>query len=71
MAKVLKQDMANRHQSYQEQIGDIQKRFGGQGGGGNAKTITGAQIAQAAKDHNVSVEEATRQAKAAGYEVRP
>src|SRR6267142_1098176 len=65
VAKVLKQDMANRHQSYQEQIGDIQKRFGGQGGGGNAKTITSAQIAQAAKDHNVSVEEATRQAKAA------
>ncbi len=71
VAKVLKQDMANRHQSYQEQIGDIQKRIGGQGGGGNAKTLTSAQIAQAAKDHNVSIEEATRQAKAAGYEVKP
>jgi hypothetical protein len=29
IAQVLKQDMANRHQSYVEQIGDIQKRLGG------------------------------------------
>ena len=71
VAQVLKQDMANRHQSYQEQIGDIQKRIGGQGGGGSAKILTSAQIAQAAKDHNVSVEEATKQAKASGYEVKP
>jgi hypothetical protein len=32
VAKVLKQDMANRHQSYQEQIADIKGRIGGQGG---------------------------------------
>lgn len=76
VAGVLKQDMANRHESYQEQISDIQKRLGGKqsgGGGGSAatKTLTSAQIAQAAKDHNVSVEEATRQATAAGYKVQP
>jgi hypothetical protein len=70
VAQVLKQDMANRHQSYQEQIGDIQKRIGGGGGDGNAKVLTQAQIAQAAKDHNVSVEEATRQAKQQGYTVQ-
>lgn len=29
VAEVLKKDMANRHQSYQEQIDDIKKRFGG------------------------------------------
>jgi hypothetical protein len=34
------------------------------------KTLSMAQIQQAAKDHNVSVDEATRQAKAAGYTVR-
>lgn len=71
VAKVLKQDMANRHQSYQEQISDIQKRFGGKGGGGNAKTLTSAQIAQAAKDNNISIEQATEAAKKQGYEVKP
>ena len=30
-AKILKQDMGNRHQSYQEQIDDIQKRLNGSG----------------------------------------
>lgn len=35
------------------------------------KTISQAALAQAAKDHNVSIEEATKQAKAAGYEVKP
>ena len=34
VADILKQDMANRHQSYQQQIQDIQKRMGGQGQGG-------------------------------------
>jgi hypothetical protein len=29
VAKVLRQDMANRHQSYQDQVDDIQKRLGG------------------------------------------
>jgi len=75
VSSVLKQDMENRRMSYQEQIGDIQKRLGGQPPAGGAtsarKTLTSAQIAQAAKDHNVSVEEATRQARAAGYEVKP
>ena len=35
-----------------------------------AKTLTQAQIAQAAKDHGVSVLEATRQARAAGYTIQ-
>lgn len=38
LADTLKKDMANRHQSYQEQIGDIQKRMGGQGGGSGGYT---------------------------------
>ena len=47
-----------------------------QGGGGGAqqtgggKTITKANVAQAAKDHGVSVEEATKQAQAAGYTIQ-
>ena len=40
VAKVLRQDMANRHQAYNEQIDDISKRIGQGGtvqeGGGNA-----------------------------------
>lgn len=39
-------------------------------GGKGSKSLSMAQIQQAAKDHNVSVEEATRQAKAAGYTVQ-
>lgn len=35
------------------------------------KTLTQAQIQQAAKDHGVSIIEATRQARAAGYTVNP
>lgn len=36
-ANILKQDMANRHQSYQQQIQDIKGRLGGsQGGGGQS-----------------------------------
>jgi hypothetical protein len=34
------------------------------------KTLSQAQIAKAAKDHGVSIDEATRQAKAAGYTVQ-
>ena len=51
---------------------------GAPGGGGQtsskaalpAKVLSMAQIQQAAKDHNVSVDEATKQAKAAGYSVQ-
>lgn len=72
VADILTQDMANRHQSYQQQINDIQSRMkGGGGGGANTKTLTAAQIAQAAKDHNISIEEATADAKRQGYEVKP
>jgi hypothetical protein len=44
-------------------------------GGGNSnqgaqKTLSQAAIAQAAKDHGVSIQEATRQAKAAGYTIQ-
>lgn len=38
--------------------------------GGGAKVLTSSQIQQAAKDHGVSVAEATRQAKAAGYTIQ-
>lgn len=76
-AKILKTDMANRHQAYQDQISDIKGRLGGAQGGGqsqsgapSAKTLSMAQIQQAAKDHSVSVDEATRQAKAAGYQIK-
>lgn len=41
-----------------------------QGGGGGAKVLTQTQIQQAARDHGVSVQEATRQAQAAGYTVQ-
>jgi len=37
---------------------------------GTGKTITQAQLAAAAKDHGVSIEEATRQAKAANYTIQ-
>lgn len=37
-AKILKQDMANRHDAYQQQIGDIKKRLGGAQGGGQTQT---------------------------------
>lgn len=39
-------------------------------GGGGAKVLSQSQIQQAAKDHGVSVDEATRQAKAAGYQIK-
>lgn len=37
-ANILKTDMANRHQAYQDQIGDIQKRLGGAQGGGQMQS---------------------------------
>lgn len=37
---------------------------------GTGKTLSQAAIQQAAKDHNVSVEEAAKQAKAAGYTIQ-
>lgn len=37
-AKILKSDMANRHQAYQEQISDIKGRLGGAQGGGSAQS---------------------------------
>jgi len=40
------------------------------GGISAPKTITQAGLQQAAKDHNISIEEVTRQAKAAGYQVQ-
>jgi hypothetical protein len=69
---LMKQDMANVHSSLAMQKDDIGKRLGIQSGSNAApKTISQAQLAQAAKDHNVSIEEATRQAKAAGIQVQP
>lgn len=75
-SNILKKDMANRHDAYQQQISDIKGRLGGAQGGGQqqssafTKTISAAQVAKAAKDHGVSVEEATKQAKQAGYTIQ-
>jgi hypothetical protein len=75
----LKQDFANRHQSYQAQIADIQGRLGqgskptpqtGGNLGGGGKTLSLAAVQKAAKDHGVSVDEAKRQAQAAGYTIQ-
>jgi hypothetical protein len=76
-ANILKQDMGNRHEAYQSQIDDIRGRMKG----GNksspqvpasapAKTLSMSQIQQAAKDHGVSVDEAKKQAQAAGYTIQ-
>jgi hypothetical protein len=60
LAGTLKQDMANRHQSYQDQIGDIQKRIRGGGGGDTVSvqipghppgTIPRSALTQFQKDH--------------------
>lgn len=52
----------------------LKKMYGTQEAGGKTqntpKTLSLSQIQQAAKDHGVSVDEATKQAKAAGYEVK-
>jgi hypothetical protein len=72
-ANILKQDMANRHQAYQQQLGDIRARSAGlqpQTTPSAGKVLSQAAIQQAAKDHGVSVEEATRQAQAAGYTIQ-
>jgi hypothetical protein len=71
-ANQLKTDFGNRHQSYADQLTAIKGRMGGKNAPEStpSKTLTQAQVQQAAKDHNVSVEEATRQAKAAGYTVQ-
>ena len=44
-ANILKTDMANRHDAYQQQIGDIQKRLGGAQGGGGQTSQSGAPSA--------------------------
>lgn len=75
-ANILKTDMANRHESYQNQINTIKGRSTTGQPAQNAaptapaKVLTSSQIQQAAKDHGVSVDEATRQAKAAGYTIQ-
>lgn len=56
----LKQDFANRHQSYQMQIGDIQKRMGG---GGN-QTTTNSQSGITVTDPNGGVHTFPDQASA-------
>ena len=48
-ANILKQDMANRHNAYQQQIGEIQKRLGGAQGGGPASQ-TGAPATSDSSD---------------------
>src|SRR6266568_1770321 len=78
---ILKQDFANRHNSYADDIAGIKQRLGtsaappaagGKSGGATAgqKILSVAAITKAAKDHNISVDEAKRQAMAAGYTVQ-
>jgi hypothetical protein len=67
--------MESKRQALQQQYQagvKAQPNFGGAQPQQNApvKTISAAAVAQAAKDHGVSVEEATRQAKAAGYAIQ-
>lgn len=69
------QDMLNNRK--RELIGDnryLTQWYGGAGGQNRPapaqKALSIAQIQQAAKDNGVSVDEATRQAKAAGYNVQ-
>jgi hypothetical protein len=74
----LKQDFANRHVSYQQDIDAIKQRLNPNQSAPNAapqnnaapKILSQAAIQQAAKDHGVSVDEATKQAKAAGYTIQ-
>jgi hypothetical protein len=83
VVETLEQDMANRHQSYQEDINAIRGRLGAkpqtspQGDGGSAsttgstvpKSLTAAQITAYAQAHGVSEAEVKRQAKAKGIQV--
>ena len=59
-------------QQYQQGLKG-QPNFGTQSGGGNqggGKTLSMAAVQRAAKDHGVSVDEAKRQAQAAGYTIQ-
>ena len=47
-ANILKTDMENRRQSYQQQIGDIQKRLGGAQGGGQTQSGAPSTLPQGA-----------------------
>jgi hypothetical protein len=80
VVNTLKQDFKNRHQSYQDQLKDIKGRMSPQSAQPAAapaaapqatgKVLPMSAIQQAAKDHNVSVDEAKRQAVAAGYTIQ-
>lgn len=72
VAQVLKQDMANRHQAYQDQINAIESRMGPKGnagGGGGGKTITRAQLKAKAEANHVSEADAEASAKRQGITV--
>ena len=70
-AGILKQDMQNRHDAYQQQISDIQGRLGNKPPKPETpKVLTQAQLERAAKDHGVSVDEAKRQAQSQGYTIQ-
>lgn len=56
-------------QQYQQGL-QGKPNFGGSNPGGGGKTLSMAAIQQAAKDHGVSVDEAKRQAQAAGYTIQ-
>ena len=57
-------------QQYQQGMQGKPNFGGDQNRGGGGKTLPMSAIQRAAKDHGVSVDEATRQAKAAGYTIQ-
>lgn len=72
LSDILTQDMANRHQSYQEQVNAIKARMGpssNTGGGGGGKTITRAQLKAKAEANHVSEADAEASAKRQGISI--
>lgn len=83
LAKILSDSSYQRYKSTYEDESGIVQGYGGKdfakhvpmiqheaGEGGGAKTLPMSAIQQAAKDHGISVEEATKQAQAAGYTIQ-
>lgn len=59
------------NQNYGSNFKPLEPSSGGGAQPATGKTLSQSAIQKAAKDHGVSVEEATRQAKAAGYAIGP
>lgn len=74
-AQTLNNGIDNTNKLYGSNVGQGLKTGGAQGGGqtqsgASPKTLSMASVQKAAKDHNISIDEALKQAKAAGYEVK-